>query len=87
MKGGFPPGELMKRTSHKKYGTFKDILPLTKWCFCMKCRMEVSREPLWELLHRIISRSSIFAKNVLLLVNTFRDSLKQYLSYMLLNNK
>jgi len=49
MKGGFPPGELMKRTSHKKYGTFKDILPLTKWCFCMKCRMEVSREPLWEI--------------------------------------
>ena len=49
MKGGFPPGELMKRTSHKKYGTFKDILPLTKWCFCMKCKMEVSREPLWEV--------------------------------------
>ena len=39
----------MKRPASKKYGYYRLIHPLTKFCFCLKCRFEVSREPVWEV--------------------------------------
>ena len=39
----------MRRPPSQKHATLKEIHPLSKWCFCLKCRYEFSREIGWEI--------------------------------------
>jgi len=39
----------MKRPPTEKHGTLELIHPLTRWCFCLKCKYEFTREKVWEI--------------------------------------
>ena len=40
----------MRRAPTKKHGVLKQIHPLSKWCLCLGCRYEFSREIGWEII-------------------------------------